>query len=74
MQSPHISSIPDTLARVLAPCLGEAPTAGAVVVISSPSSASYTLVNMTPLEASHLLRFVSAKLEHQMGGNLETVQ
>lgn len=71
---PHTSNMPEILSLVLAPCLGEAPTAGAVIVVSSPDNASYTLINMSPLEASHLLRSVSAKLEHQMGGNLETLQ
>lgn len=60
--------------EVLAPCMGDEPTAGAVVIVSDEAGSSYTTINMGPLEAAHVLRATADIIERRLGGNLEVMQ
>lgn len=62
------------IAEVLAPCMSDPPTAGAVIVFHDASGASYTTLNMGSFEAAHVLRATVEIIERSMGGNLETLQ
>ena len=62
------------VATILAPCMSEEPTAGAVIVTRDASAAAYTLINMGPLEAIHTLRGAADQIESGMGGNMGVMQ
>jgi hypothetical protein len=52
----------------------EEPSAGAVIIVSNEHGASYTSINMSPMEAAHVLRGAAERIEQSMGGDLEVMQ
>lgn len=60
--------------ELLAPCMGDEPTAGAIVIISGEAGSAYTTINMGSLEAAHVLRATADIIESRLGGNMEVLQ
>jgi hypothetical protein len=64
----------EAIHALLEPCLVEAPTTGAAILLVEPESASYTLINMSALEAVHIMRFTADTIESRLGAPPEVLQ
>lgn len=64
----------DFVHEILEPCLVPEPTAGAALVISGDTGAAFTLINMSALEAVHIMRFAADAIESHIGAMPEKLQ
>ncbi len=53
--------------ELLAPCFDDAPSAGAVILLSTNSGVQFLNINMTELESSQLLMDVSMYMCNKLG-------